>query len=182
MKKAMTIGLAAIMMFVAACQMTSCGKAKADSATARPLRVGVYDSRAIAVACLRSEWWNKQIQEKMKERDKAKAAGDTQKVKELEEWGQSSQTKAHLQGFGTAPVQTLLEPVKDKLPQVAQQTGVDIIVSKWQIDYQPKDAQFVDVTDAMVALYNPNERALKSIESMKKIKPLSEEEVLNIKD
>jgi hypothetical protein len=182
MKKKMVMGLVVAGMFVAACQMFNGGRAKAESATAKPLRVGVYDSRAIAVACLRTEWWNKQIQEKMKERDKAKAAGDTQKVKELEEWGQSSQTKAHLQGFGTAPVKNLLETVKDKLPQVAQQAGVDIIVSKWQIDYQAKDAQFVDVTNAMAALYNPDEKTLKIIEEMKSVKPIAEEEILKIKD
>jgi hypothetical protein len=182
MKKAIVISLAAIVMFSAACQMFNGGKAKAESAAAKPLRVGVYDSRCITVACLQTEWWNKQIQEKMKEMEKAKAAGDTQKVKEFEEWGQSSQTKAHLQGFGTAPVENLLEPVKDKLPQVAQQAGVDIIVSKWQIDYQPKDAQFVDVTDAIVKLYNPDEKSLKSIEAIKKVKPIAEEEILKIKD
>jgi len=178
----MTISLMMVVMFVTACQVTSCGKANADSAAAKPLRVGVYDSRCIAAACLRSEWWNKQLQEKMKERDKAKAAGDTQKVKELEEWGQSSQAKAHLQGFGTAPVKNLLEQVKDKLPQVAQQAGVDIIVSKWQIDYQAKDAEVVDMTDAIVALYKPSEETLKIIEEMKKQQPISEEELLKMKD
>jgi hypothetical protein len=181
MKKMMVMGLVAAGMFVAACQMTTCSKAEANKPI-KPLRVGVYDSRAIAVACLRSEWWNKQLQEKMKEMEKARAAGDTQKVKELEEWGQSSQTKAHLQGFGTAPVKNLLERVNKELAQVAQQAGVDIIVSKWQIDYQAKDAQFVDVTDAMVALYNPDEKVLKIVEEMKKQQPVAEEELLKMKD
>ncbi len=181
MKKMMVMGLVAAGMFVAACSMSVLSGAEANK-PAKPLRVGVYDSRCIAIACLRTEWWNKQIQEKMKERDKPKAAGDTQKVKELEEWGQSSQTKAHLQGFGTAPVQSLLEPIKDKLPQVAQQAGVDIIVSKWQIDYQAKDAQVVDMTDAIVALYKPSEETLKTVESIKTVKPIAEEEILKIKD
>jgi hypothetical protein len=182
MKKMMTISLVAVGMFAAACSMFNGGKAGAESATAKPLRVGVYDSRCIAVACLRSEWWNKQIQEKMKEMDKAKAAGDEKKGKELEEWGQSSQTKAHLQGFGTAPVKNLLEQVKGQLPKVAQQAGVDIIVSKWQIDYQAKDAQVVDMTDTIVALYKPDEKTLKIVEEMKKQQPVSEEELLKMKD
>jgi hypothetical protein len=176
MKKTMVISLAAMVCLVSILIGAETKKA------AKPLRVGVYDSRAVAVAGFSSEWWNKQVQEKMKEMEKAKAAGDTQKVKELEEWGSKGQEKAHLMGFGTAPVQKLLEQVEDKLPEVAQKAGVDIIVSKWQIDYQVKDAEFVDVTDAIVALYNPNERTLNSVKGMKDVKPISEEEILKIKD
>ena len=182
MKKMMAMGLvAAAGMFAAACSMSVLSGAEANKLV-KPLRVGVYDSRCIAAACLRSEWWNKQVQEKMKEMEKAKAAGDEKKVKELNEWGESNQTKAHLQGFGTAPVKNLLERVKDKLPQVAQQAGVDIIVSKWQIDYQAKEAQFVDVTDAIVALYKPSEETRKMLEEMKKQQPVAEEELLKMKD
>jgi hypothetical protein len=181
MKKMMVMGLAAAGMFAAVCSMSVLSGAEANKPV-KPLRVGVYDSRAIAMACLRSEWWNNQVQEKMKEMEKAKAAGDEKKVKELNEWGESNQAKAHLQGFGTAPVKNLLETVKDKLPQAAQQAGVDIIVSKWQIDYQAKDAQVVDMTDAIVALYKPSEETLKIVEEMKKQQPVSEEELLKMKD
>lgn len=177
MKKMIVIGLVG----VAVCAMSSVGKAEVNKPV-KPLRVGVYDSRAIAVACLRTEWWNKQVHEKMKEMEKAKAAGDMQKVKELEEWGESNQTKAHLQGFGTAPVKNLLETVKNELAQAAQQAGVDIVVSKWQIDYQVKDAQVVDMTDAIVALYKPSEETLKIVQEMKDVKPVSEEELLKMKD
>jgi hypothetical protein len=181
MKKMMVMGLVAAGMFAAVCSMSVLSGAESNKPV-KPLRVGVYDSRAIAIACLRSEWWNNQVQEKMKEMEKAKAAGDTQKVKELEEWGQSSQAKAHLQGFGTAPVKNLLERVNKELAQAAQQAGVDIIVSKWQIDYQAKDAQVVDMTDAIVALYKPSEETLKIVEEMKKQQPVAEEELLKMKD
>lgn len=153
-----------------------------DKTEVKPLRVGVYDSRCIAVACFSSEWWNTQVREKMKEMEAAKAAGDEQKVKELEQWGSQNQQKAHLMGFGTAPVKQSLVPVEKDLATVAQQAGVDIIVSKWQIDYQVDGAQFVDVTDAIVALYKPGEKALKSVEAIKKTKPISEEDILKIKD
>jgi hypothetical protein len=181
MKKTMVISLAAAGMFAVVCLVSVLNGAQ-EKKQVKALRVGIYDSRAIAVAAISSEWWNKQVQEKMKEMEKAKAAGDTQKVKELQEWGSKGQESAHLMGFGTAPVQKLLEPIKDQLPKVAEQAGVDIIVSKWQVDYQAKDAEFVDVTDAIVALYNPNERTLNSVRGMKDVKPISEEEILKIKD
>jgi hypothetical protein len=181
MKKSMIISLAAAGMFAVMCSMSVLSVAQ-ETKPVKTLRVGIYDSRAIAMACLRTEWWNKQLQDKMKEMEKAKAAGDTKKVKELEEWGQSSQAKAHLQGFGTAPVKNLLERVNKELAQVALQAGVDIIVSKWQIDYQVKDAEFVDVTDAIVALYKPSPETLKILEEMKKQPPVSEEELSKMKD
>jgi hypothetical protein len=176
MKKTMVISVAA-----AVCLVSILIGAEEKKA-AKPLRVGVYDSRGVALACFRSEWWNNQVQEKMKEMEKAKAAGDTKKVKELEEWGQSNQAKAHLQGFGTAPVKNLLERVNKELALAAQQAGVDIIISKWQIDYQAKDAQVVDMTDAIVALYKPSEDTLKILEEVKKQPPISEEELLKMKD
>jgi hypothetical protein len=181
MKKLALVSLAAAGLFLAACSMTSAGKAETDKSI-KSLRVGVYDSRAVAIASVPTEWYNKPIKEKMKEMEKAKAAGDEQKIKELMAWGESRQQKAHLMGFGTAPVAELLEPVKDKLPDVARQAGVDIIISKWQIDYQASDAELVDVTDAMVALYEPSEKTLKTVEALKKHKPLTEEEILKIKD
>jgi hypothetical protein len=181
MKKLALVSLMVAGLFMAACSMTSADKAETDKPV-KPLRVGVYDSRCVAVACGPTEQFTKPLRDKMKEMEKAKAAGDGQKIKELEAWGQQWQQKAHLITFGTAPVQQFLEPVKDKLPEVAQQAGVDIIVSKWQIDYQVKDAELVDVTDAIVALYQPNEKTLKTVEALKKHKPMSEEDVLKIKD
>lgn len=180
MKKLALISFVVAGVFVAACSVSSASKSAGQSV--KPLRVGVYDSRAIAIASVPTEWYNKPVKEKMKEMEKAKAAGDEQKIKEFMAWGESRQQKAHLMGFGTAPVTELLEPIKGRLAEVARQAGVDIIVSKWQIDYQANDVEFVDVTDAMVALYQPNEKVLKSVESLKKWKPYSESELLKIKD
>ncbi|MEN6307185.1 MAG: hypothetical protein ABFD91_05455 [Anaerohalosphaeraceae bacterium] len=153
-----------------------------DKTVVKPLRVGVYDSRCVAVACAPTEWWNTQVREKMKEMEAAKAAGDEQKIKELEQWGGQHQQKAHRMAFGTASVKELLTSVAKELPAIAQVAGVDMIVSKWQIDYQVEGAEYVDVTDAVVALYKPSEKTLKTVESVKKTKPISEEEILKIKD
>lgn len=90
--------------------------------------------------------------------------------------------KRHLQGFGTAPVQDLLEPVKNKLSGVAEQAGVDIIISKWQIDYQSKDDEMIDVTEALARLYVSEKDAAGIIAGMENIKPISEEEGVKIND
>ncbi len=99
MKKTMVISVAAAVCLVSV--LIGAEEKKA----AKPLRVGVYDSRAIAIASGPTEWFNKPVREKMKEMEKAKAANDQQKIKELQAWGQQQQQKSHLMAFGTAPVQ-----------------------------------------------------------------------------
>ena len=140
------------------------------------LRVGVYDSRAIAVAYYQSEHWSKILKAKFQEMEEAKAQGDEKKIKELEAWGSGSQQKAHLQGFGTAPVHSCLDVIRDKLPDIARQAGVDVIVSKWEFDYRAPEAVVVDITDPMIASFNPSQRVLDIVREMKDIAPLSEEE------
>ncbi|MCE5185956.1 MAG: hypothetical protein LLF76_07510 [Planctomycetaceae bacterium] len=84
----------------------------------------------------------------------------------------------HLQGFGTAPVHEMLEPIKDNLPELAAANQVDMIVSKWEFDYIATDAEVKDITDQLVAFYNPGPKQLEWIRQMKDKTPLSEEEIL----
>ena len=141
------------------------------------LRVGVYDSRAIAIAYANSEHWSKVLKEKQAALEQAKKDGDTEKVKELEAWGSAQQSELHLKGFGTAPVHEYLDQVKEKLPQVAEMAGVDVIVSKWEFDYVAEDAETVDITMELAKLFEPNERTWKSIKSLDKWKPYSQEDL-----
>jgi hypothetical protein len=151
---------------------------RADAAEKKSvLRVGVYDSRAIAIAHGNSEYWSKVMKEKMAALEQAKKDGDTDKVKEIEAWGPAQQAEAHLKAFGTAPVHDCLDCVRDQIPQVASAAGVDLIVSKWEFDYLSPDAETVDVTVELAKLFNPSERAWKSIESLDKWKPYSHDKL-----
>ena len=141
------------------------------------LRVGVYDSRGIAIAYVNSEHFGKIMKEKQAALEQAKKDGDAEKIKEIEAWGPAQQAKAHQQGFGMAPVHECFEPIKDKIAEVAKETGVDIIVSKWETDYLSPDAEVVDVTMELAKLFNPREKAYQWIEQMKNEKPISAEEI-----
>jgi hypothetical protein len=176
MKTIMAIGVVAVGMFFTFCMICGGNEAQAKK-SARFLRVGIYDSRAVAVAWAASKWDKDEFQSKMKEMEQAKAAGDEAKMKELRAWGEKRQHQLHLQGFGSAPVKDLLKPVQKELAAVAQQVGVDLIVSQWQIDYQASDAELVDITDKIVALYNPNERTLKIVQDLKKHQPMAENKI-----
>ncbi|MCI0499948.1 MAG: hypothetical protein L0Y36_09765 [Planctomycetales bacterium] len=141
------------------------------------LRVGVYDSRGIAIAYGNSEHWDKILKGKMAALEQAKKDGNAEKVKELEAWFPAQQAKMHLQGFGTAPMHEYLEKVKDKIPEVAKAAGVDVIVSKWECDYLADDAEVVDVTMELAKLFNPRQKAYEWIGQLKDHKPISAEEI-----
>ena len=68
------------------------------------LRVGVFDSRAVAAAWYRSKAHMKHISEMKAEHKKAEAAGDTKRAAELEKEGSGSQDLAHRQVFSNEPV------------------------------------------------------------------------------
>ncbi len=146
------------------------------------LRVGTFDSRAVAVAYAASEQHNRQIKRLMDEHKQAKAAGNTERVKQLEAEGQARQKRLHEQGFSTGSVAKILAEIRDQLPAIAKESGVDVLVSKWDVVYQSPSAEFVDVTAAMIKPFGPNERTLRIVEELKKVAPISLEEAGNIKD
>jgi len=132
------------------------------------IRVGTYDNRAIAIAYSTSEY--NPVAAKMAELKKAEAAGDTARVRELNEWGPKMQRQLHRQGFCRVPVDDLLAFVKDKFPEVAAKTGVDLI--SMQCDYAGANIEIIDLTHELVALFKPSEQTLKNIEEIGKTAPL----------
>ena len=155
--------------------------ARADEPT-KTVRIGVFDSRCIAVAYANSAHMAKKFDALKKRLDEAVVAKDEAKQNEIKAEGAAGQEKMHLQGFGTASVAELLADVKDKIPALAKEKGVNIIVSKWDITYQTPGSETVDVTDDLVQLFQPQENALKSIAELKKHPPISEAELRKMKD
>jgi hypothetical protein len=145
-----------------------CSTIASAAEPASNLRVGIYDNRAIAVAYAASK--HNPVAGKMKEHKEAKAAGDTERVKELEAWGKKHQRQLHRQGFGRVPVDDLLTCVKEKLPEVAEDGGVDVIV--WQCDYSGPNVEVVDITKELVQLFDPSEKTLKTVAELKKHDPI----------
>lgn len=138
----------------------------------KKVRVGVFDSRAIAVAYYRSSDFNTIMQQLHAEHKKAKASGDDKLAKEYEKRGKALNDLAHQQGFGTGSVDTILKKVKEHLPAIAKATNVQVIVSRWNLTYQEKETEFVDVTDQLVKLFNPDETTLKMINDLRKKAPI----------
>jgi hypothetical protein len=169
-----------------ACAQTSPPQADGSAPAKRQqFRVGTYDSRAVALAGLRStaqaaerDQEVRQLQAQLKE---AEAAGDTKRAQEIKERGKATQVVRHLQAFSTVPVDDVLAPIKDKLPTIAQEAGVDVIVASGT-DYTAKGVEVVDVTDRIVKQFNPDERTMRIITEVPKHKPLTLLEGLLLKD
>ena len=152
----------------------------AGQASAPQLRIGVYNSRAVAIAFVRSDVFSKQMQDLQRQLKEAEAAKDTKKADQIKARGANMQTVAHMQGFSNAPVDDAIEVIKDKLPAIAKDAGVHVIVAT--MDYQGNDVQIVDVTDKIVAEFKPNDQTLKIVASMKNQKPITLLEAISIKD
>jgi len=141
--------------------------------TARPsCRVGVFDSRAVALAWGRSDEGMEVVKQIRAEYDKAKAANDEKRMKEMEQEGQWHQVRMHQLVFSTGPVAFILAKVKDKLPEIARQERVTAIVSKWELPYTEPGTELVDVTLPLVKLFHPSEQVLKWVEEMKNQPPV----------
>ena len=132
------------------------------------VRVGIYNSRLVGLAYGRSEAHGKYVESVKAEHKQAKADNDTTKMQELETTMELAQKLMHWQVFGNFPIRDIMEKIADKLPGIAEKAGVDIIVSKWDISFQKSDVEFVDVTEHIVALFNPDEKTqmiMKQMES-----------------
>ena len=137
-------------------------------------RIGIYDSRAVAVAFAGSDAHKKSMAPLAEEHKKAKAAGDAKRVKELEAQGKAGQEKMHAQGFSTAPVDDILEYIKDQLPAIRKEAGVTELVSKWDEKAlaRHKSAEQVDVTEKLVDAFKPSAKQRKTAMEIQKQKPI----------
>lgn len=134
--------------------------------------VGTFDSRAITIAHVHSKAFQDELAGLHAELARAQAEGDTERAAELEAYGPELQEKLHRQGFGTAPVDDIVARIADRLPEVAREAGVDVIVSRWVLAYRAPAAETVDVTDALVALFGPDEATWKSVHEIVRQEPV----------
>lgn len=144
-----------------------------ESAPEGGARIGTYDSRAIAIAYAPSRF--NPVAEKVAEQKAARAAGDAERVRELEAWGEAHQRRLHRQGFSRVPVDDLLAHVQDGVAEVARRLDLDAVTMA--CDWVGADTVVVDVTDELVRLYAPSEHTLRTIEQLREQPPLDLDQV-----
>lgn len=136
-------------------------------------RVGIYDSRAVAVAYAGSSFQQAKMNDLVRQQKEAKAAGDRKEIARLEAEGRAWQAQLHKQGFGTTPVDDLLAHVSKELPKIRTEAGVTQLISKWNEPELKKhaSAEKIDVTMKLVDAFHPNERQHNYAIEIQKKKP-----------
>jgi hypothetical protein len=147
---------------------------RAAETNAAPERIGVYDSRLIAYASFWTEAHQRKLNDLVKEARAAGTAGETNRFRELEAALKQEQERGHLQVFSTAPVDEILAGMKERVAAVRQETGVSLLVSKWdeQTLSEHRRARRVDVTDPLLRDFKLTDKQKKVIEEMRKQPPL----------
>jgi hypothetical protein len=147
-------------------------------------RIGVYDSRSIAVAWTGTEAYNDRLSSLQAEWQQAKAAGDQMRVEEVEAEAEAQQQSLHMQAFSTAPVDDILAHIEDSLDAIKQEVGVTLLVSKWDTETlaQYPSAEQIDVTMMLVDALQPNERQRQIAIDIQEHEPIPLEQAEQIKD
>ena len=148
---------------------------RAAETNTTPVRVGIYDSRAVAYAWFGSAKHQKQLNDLMQTARAAKAAGDTNRFQELAAALRQQQDEIHREGFSTAPPVEALAELKDRLPEIQKAAGLTALISKWDDAALKKypGAEQVDVTDTLVHEFiTPTPEQQKTISSLEKAVPL----------
>jgi hypothetical protein len=140
------------------------------------LRVGVYDSRAVAIAAVRGGVAADKVRQLHQQLAEAEAAGDEKLAAQIKKRGEALQTVRHLQAFSNAPVDDILIDLKDRLPALAADAQVDLIVAR--VDFAAEGVEVVDLTDRLVAEFKPDRQTTQILASMHGKKPLEMVEVL----
>ena len=147
---------------------------RAAETSAPPERIGIYDSRVIAYAHFWSAGHQRELNERVKAARAAKATGQKERFDELEAAIQNAQKTNHLQVFSTAPVDDVLDAMKDRLPAIQKQAGVAKLVSKWDeaaLKKYPRANQ-VEVTELLLGEFKLDERKMKVAQDIRKKTPL----------
>jgi hypothetical protein len=154
--------------------LTVSGIAQKKSMT---LKIGTYDSRTIIFAYSRSDYFKKRLEDFSKRSDSAEKRHDTIRIKELSIEAISFQHLLHQMVFSTGSVSSVMKIISDKLPSVAKQAGVAMIVSKWELPYADPDIQVVDLTNQIAQLFEPKEDITKMAQEIMRNEPVPLEEL-----
>ncbi|HPG61122.1 MAG TPA: hypothetical protein PK586_03895 [Casimicrobium sp.] len=155
---ALTCGVLALLSTSTAFAQPSGGASGAPAA-----RIGVYDSRAVAIAYAGSSFQQQKMIALKAAHQRAKDAGDSAEMSRLSSDAKAEQAALHKQGFGTAPVDDLLAHIAAKLPKIQTDAGVARLISKWNSAELEKhtQAERVDVTMQLVDAFEPNDKQRK---------------------
>jgi len=133
--------------------------AQDEAAAPAAIRIGTYDSRAVALAWGRSPGHAEALQALQREH----GAGDRKQRKEAKRKGGEMQVRLHQRVFSTAGAADLLASRREQVSALAREEQVVAIVSIWELPFLSPAVERVDLTEKVVALFQPDESTLRHV-------------------
>lgn len=151
--------------------LLGCGNSEDSVQVTEFSKIGTFDSRCVALAYYRTGETQTEFDAIRAEFSEAEASGDSARMEELTAIGSGRQAEIDAQVFSTGDIDDIVAEMQSDFPAIAEQAGVEVIVSVWDLAYISEEAELVDVTDQVVALLNPSEETLGIIEAMRVVPP-----------
>lgn len=166
-----------LVLFVVVCVLSGCRSEavhESKSEVKGVHRIGIYDSRALAVAYCNTPMHKRKIQQLVEAVEEAKAKNDPVSIREKEAALRAEQDRLHRQGFSTAPVDDILALLQERIPAILQKNRIEQVISKWdRKSLEPfAQADTVDVTDELVQELHPNEKQWQAAMEIQKHDPV----------
>lgn len=161
--------LIALVPLVSVGLLTGCGGAESSVVGASAIRVGTYNSQAVALAYGRSRPFLERVERMGEQRKQAQAAGDQARVDELEAAGKALQKRLHQQVFSGAAIDEVVAMIADDLARIADEWDLTQIVAEGA--YDGPAAQLVDVTYPIVNLFDPTAKTRRYVDQILKSTP-----------
>jgi hypothetical protein len=137
------------------------GKERYPGAGPRKVRIGTYSSRAVALAYLRSERFEARLEAWRRGIEDAKRKDDAAAVASIEKKMRGQQRRAHLQGFGDAPIPDIIADLGEAVAETARKEGLAAVVRSADIAFRDPSVEVVDITVALVDACKPTETTRK---------------------
>lgn len=122
------------------------------------LKIGTFDSRAVAIAYYNSKDFKHTIESSMSDMKAAEENGDKKAIAKIKRGRSLQQAIKHEQGFGKGSINDIIEKIKDKIAALGKKENLTAIISKWEVVYNSAEVELVDITERVVDLFEPNER------------------------
>lgn len=127
-------------------------------------RIGIYDSRAIAIAFVGGEVFRETMNAARMEFDEATRNGDEATLARINTQMQQRQNLLHAQGFSTAAVDELLAHYSGGISTLIDEAGVATLISKWHNEALLKypGARRIDMTESLIDLITEDPKQRKA--------------------
>jgi Skp family chaperone for outer membrane proteins len=138
------------------------------------IRIGIYDSRAVMLAYFNSGYnktFMQTLNEFNKKKQKATQENDSVAIKKLNFEGPIRQAMLHEKVFGTGSVRNEIMEIKAKIDSLAKAGKIDLVVSKWELNYSNPNCEIIDLTDQITSLFQPDQRFGNMLKELLKTEP-----------